>query len=303
MSNYYSSGDLAADRRYQWGLGASADKDYAAAADLFAQTLELAPQWAPAWFALGEALERLGRRDEAVAALTKAASFDAEGALAADLHLARLGAAATPSTAPAAYVRTLFDQYARTFDAHLTGALAYRGPEILLALAHDLAPERRFERALDLGCGAGLAGAAFRSRVGFLSGVDLSPNMVEAARGKNLYDALATADLLAFLHDEREASADLAVAADVFVYIGDLSPIFAACARVLQPGGLFLFTTQEADNGDVRIGADLRYAHSARYIEAVAARSSLAVRRLDRVSTRKEAGKAVPGLAAALWKS
>ena len=66
MSVSAPSGDLAADRRYQWGLGAMESGDFDGARDLFAQTLQLVPAWAPGWFALAQALEALGRRDEAV---------------------------------------------------------------------------------------------------------------------------------------------------------------------------------------------------------------------------------------------
>ncbi|MBX9759416.1 MAG: SAM-dependent methyltransferase, partial [Beijerinckiaceae bacterium] len=55
-----SSGDLLADRRYQWGAGALKEKDFAAAADLFAQAIEIAPLWAPAHLSLGDALAGLG---------------------------------------------------------------------------------------------------------------------------------------------------------------------------------------------------------------------------------------------------
>ena len=42
------------------------------------------------------------------------------------------------------------------------------------------------ERIADLGCGTGLAGAAFRPLVRRLAGVDLSPAMVAQARAKSM---------------------------------------------------------------------------------------------------------------------
>ncbi len=60
---FVSSGDLIADRRYQWALDLIARGDLAGAADLLAQTAELAPGFAAAWFMLGEAREKLGDRD------------------------------------------------------------------------------------------------------------------------------------------------------------------------------------------------------------------------------------------------
>ena len=69
---------------------------------------------------------------------------------------------------PQAYVQTLFDQYAPRFEAALVGDLGYRGPELLfkavLAARAAVRKPAFFKRAIDLGCGTGLAAAAFASR-------------------------------------------------------------------------------------------------------------------------------------------
>src|SRR5262245_3334305 len=65
---FQSSGDLTADRRYAFARDLFDRGDVEAAADLLAQTVELAPDFAAAWFALGGALEKLGRTDDAIAA-------------------------------------------------------------------------------------------------------------------------------------------------------------------------------------------------------------------------------------------
>jgi predicted TPR repeat methyltransferase len=296
-----SSGDLAADRRYQWAAGALESRDFEAARDLFSQVLELAPDWAPGWRGLGEALEALLRRDEAVAAFRKALALDPADIGGAGLHLAFL-VGESPATAPRAYVKTLFDQYAAKFDRHLVEALAYRGPEILDAALARAAPGRIFAHALDLGCGAGLFGAAFRGRVKRLTGIDLSPAMIEQARGKSLYDRLIVADLLDFLAAEPDQSADLAAAADVFVYIGDLAPVFAAVARVLEPGGLFAFTAQKREGDGYRVGEDMRFSHGEACLRACAVQAGFATLELAPAVTRKDRGADVPGWAAVLRK-
>ncbi len=298
-----SSGDLAADRRYQWARGALDARDFEAARDLFSQTIDLAPHWAPGWFGLGEALNGLGRRAEAAAAFREALRRDPEDAAGAALRLARLSGESL-SSAPRAYVRTLFDQYSATFDRHLTEVLSYRGPQILHDAVERAAPGRIFARLLDLGCGAGLAGEAFRQRARIMTGIDLSPAMIARARAKNLYDRLAAADLQDFLRQEPAESADLAIAADVFVYIGDLDPIFAAVTRVLRPGGLFAFTAQSlAEGKGFAIGEDLRFAHSESYLRACADGAGFAVRELSPAGTRKDRGAEVPGWAVLLMKS
>ena len=66
------SGNLIADRRFEWARDLEAKGDLAGAADLLTQALELAPGYASAWFALGELREKLGDRDGAIAAFREA---------------------------------------------------------------------------------------------------------------------------------------------------------------------------------------------------------------------------------------
>src|SRR6185437_5563633 len=65
---FVSSGDIIADRRYKWAIDQAARGDFVAAADILAQTVELAPDFATAWFALGAIRDRLGDRAGAIAA-------------------------------------------------------------------------------------------------------------------------------------------------------------------------------------------------------------------------------------------
>ena len=304
MSQTGSSGDLSADRRYEWGQGALAAGDAEGARDLFAQALECAPDWPAAWFALAQALERLERNEEAREAYARTLMLDPEDFQGAALGLARLGGL-QPAAAPRAYVKNLFDQSAPRFDAHLVEKLAYRGPQILCEAIGRVAPGRRFAHVLDLGCGAGLFAAAIRSfsRADKISGVDLSPAMIERAREKGFYARLAAMDLTEFLDAESAESADLAAAADVFVYIGDLAHVFAGVFRVLRPGGLFAFTTQSGPTQGFGVGADLRFAHSDAYLRGLAAAHGFSVAEAFAVSTRKDRGADVPGWAAVLRKS
>ena len=71
---FISSGDLIADRRYDFARAYAPDGDLAAAADLYAQAVELVPGFASAWFALGEAREALGDREGAGTAFARAPS-------------------------------------------------------------------------------------------------------------------------------------------------------------------------------------------------------------------------------------
>ena len=112
---------------------------------------------------------------------------------------------------PAGYVRALFDQYARHYDLSLLEGLDYRGPQLLfdavMAACDALGRDPWFDRALDLGCGTGLAGAVFAPRVDSLVGVDLSAAMIEQARRTGRYNQLHVADVLEFLAREGTRSA------------------------------------------------------------------------------------------------
>ncbi|MBL8590174.1 MAG: methyltransferase domain-containing protein [Methylobacteriaceae bacterium] len=292
----FSSGDLIADRRFAWGAAAAREGDHAAAAELFEQTLEIAPRFAAAWFALAEAREAGGAIEAARAAYARTCELAPDDPFGAGARLARLDGATPAGHAPA-YVRKLFDDYAPRFDAHLTGALAYRGPELLRA-AVEARGARRFARALDLGCGTGLAGLAFADLADRLEGVDLSPAMIEAARARGLYARLEAGEIVAFLAAEAAASADLALAADVFVYLGDLAPVFSATARALAPGGLIAFTTQAIDAGTYRLLDDLRFGHAPDYLRARLEAAGFADIAIEAASTRRDRGVDTPGLVA-----
>jgi len=229
---FLSSGDVLVDRRYERAKAFAAEGDRAAAADLLTQALERAPQFASAWFALGEIRAQEGDRPGALAAFRAALAGDPSDRHGAALHLARLGAADPNAAMTPAYVRSLFDQYAATFDEALVDGLGYRGPALLREALHAIAAHRdrafRFARALDLGCGTGLVGEALRDHCEVIIGVDLSPGIAAAARRKNIYADVAVGDMLAFAAAQPESSFDLVIAGDAFVYLADLGPICAA---------------------------------------------------------------------------
>jgi len=294
---YISSGDLIADRRYDFARSYAASGDLSAAADLYAQAVEIAPKFASAWFALGEVREALGERDSACAAFEQALQADPADRHGAALHLARLGAANPATRELHSYVRTLFDQYAPRFDRALED-LGYRAPALLRDAVAQTARAVPFGGMLDLGCGTGLAGAVFRPHVDWLVGVDLSPKMVEVARAKGLYDQLHVGDMGTFLAAQRDgnASFDLVVAADVFAYVADFAAGCDLVARVLAPGGLFCFTVETHAGEGAIVGPKMRYQHGADFVRAALDAAGLTVVRLDAVSTRNENRVPVPGL-------
>jgi predicted TPR repeat methyltransferase len=297
---------MIADRRFDFARDLQMKGDLAAAADLLLQATELAPGFASAWFTLGEIRERLGERDAAIAAFRKAVTADPEDRHGASLRLMLLGADKL-SAMPPAYVRALFDQYAPKFEAALVDDLGYRGPSLLFkAVLSARAAIRKpafFKRAIDLGCGTGLAAGAFAKEVDEFIGIDLSPRMIEKARLTGLYARLEVAEMAQGLREQFDASANLILAADAMVYLSDLAPLLQQAKRVLATGGLLAFTVETHDGDGVILGEGLRYAHSAAYVRSAIEAAGLALSRLEHLSARNEDNAPVPGLVVVATKT
>lgn len=173
------------------------------------------------------------------------------------------------------YVAGLFDNYAAKFEASLIG-LGYRVPGLIHNLVHRRRPASdgppRLGDVLDLGCGTGLLGVAlYDMKTGFWRGVDLSKEMIDAARDKKLYDELLVEEITAHLR-QNDRRWDCIFAADVFCYFGDLAEVFELILARLKPGGFFAFTVEALGNAGTRSWvktATGRYAHAEAYLRAL----------------------------------
>ncbi|MCK1391768.1 methyltransferase domain-containing protein [Bradyrhizobium sp. 1] len=303
---FLTSGDLMADRRFEFARDLQLKGDLPAAADLIEQAIEFAPNFTSAWFTLGEIRAQLGERDKAVAAFREALRGDPNDQHGAELHLMRLGDAQL-SEMPKAYVQALFDQYAPRFERTLVNDLDYRGPSLIFkaVVAARVAAKKPalFKHAIDLGCGTGLAAAAFARQVDRFIGIDLSPGMIREARATNLYAELEVTDMIEGLRTKADASANLVVAADAYVYLSDLAPVLTETKRVLASGGVLAFTVETHDGDDIVLGEGLRYAHSAEYVRGAIAKAGLKLLTLESGSPRIENDEPVRGLVAVAEKT
>lgn len=256
-----------------------------------------APDDAATWFLLGEAARAAGQIDTARDAYRRTLMLEAEDRLGAGPALALLGDAG-PAALPSPYVRALFDEYAARFDAELTETLKYRGPELLRALLDQHAP-RPGLRLLDVGCGTGLSAIPFANIASEMIGIDLSPAMLAQAAARGLYREVIEGEAVATLAARPPASADLIVAADVLVYLGDLAPFHAAAARVLGPGGRILASVEAHPDAETSFSLHdgFRYRHGADALKRLLQAQSYRILALTPVTTRLNKGEPVPGLA------
>eukprot|EP00939_MAST-03C_sp_MAST-3C-sp1_P001409 g1409.t1 len=210
------------------------------------------------------------------------------------------------SRAPIDYVRKLYDSYASTFDKQLVVKLNYRTPDIISDMLSSLR-ESPWSSCVDLGCGTGLSGAVLKRRSlvsGILDGVDLSASMLSKARERDcVYDDLHVGDIVEFLRRKDRGTYNLVVSCDVFVYFGDLVPVFEAANDAMSKGGIFAFSTESLPTkidagGDCgyRLNVTKRFRHRSSYVETTAERAGfekVAVRYGEKI--RNQGGKPVLG--------
>ncbi|MFG1409878.1 methyltransferase domain-containing protein [Xanthobacter sp. VTT E-85241] len=294
------SGDPALHRRLDWARAYLDDGEAQVAGDMLADLVAEAPHFIAAWFLLGEARAAAGDGAGAIEAYENVLARDDADMLGAGLRLARLGARGVGDAMSPAFVRTLFDQYAPRFDTALREGLAYRGPEVLDAAVRTACTAAgvppHFHRAIDLGCGTGLAAPVFAPMVEALVGVDLSPAMIEKARHLGLYAALEAGEMVAFLKGQPAGGADLVLAADALCYLGTLEGVFHAAARALAPASWLAFTLETHDGAGMILRDTLRYAHGRAHVADTLTTAGFVPSVLDPVSTRTEKGVPVPGL-------
>lgn len=285
----------------RWGECLAHQARLPQALQAFEQALAHDPELAEAWSQLAHVQRDMGQTAQAIVGYQRAMQLGADPEL-HRYYLAALSPQQPVVNAPAAYVQTLFDQYANDFEAHLVGQLGYQGHRVLLEQL-PVPPGTRFERVWDLGCGTGLCGQLIRPRAEHLSGVDLSSAMLDKARALGVYDKLHAQELVDFLKQGAE-QADLVLAADVFIYVGHLEAVFEALGPRMRPGGWLAFTVEEADPGQaVQLHSTLRFAHALTYLQGLAAQHGWQWARLHRAPLRLDQANPLMGAYVYLQKT
>jgi predicted TPR repeat methyltransferase len=268
------------------------------------RALAIRPEEAKTHEILGFAFQCKGELKEAATCYRKAIELGSTNPMTSHLLAAVNGEDAGPT--PPAIVTSLFDDYASRFDAHLVGELGYSIPRLMREAVGRLIPDdRRFQHALDLGCGTGLIGAHFSDVVAEIDGVDLSPKMLDQARSKQIYRKLDCEEIVAWLERSARESLcfDIVFSADVFIYVGNLEPAFKAIRRILKEGGLFVFSVERLAQGSFELLPTCRYAHSASYVRELAFRHGFIVSVSEQVDLRKEKNALIGGTVFVLTRS
>jgi predicted TPR repeat methyltransferase len=250
------------------------------------------PGDAQAWAWLGRAELKRGRPEPARRAFDRAHALDPQDAVVAHFRAGLSGE--LPEAVESEYIRRLFDDFAGHFERTLVGKLAYATPARLAEFIRANAGDG-FASVLDLGCGTGLMAVELAADGREIDGVDLSTRMLDGARTKGVYRSLYAAEALEFLR-AAEAQWALIVAADVFVYIADLAPVFAAAFERLPAGGVFAFSVELSASDATELPAETgRYRHVPAALRAQLEACGFAEIREQLVDIRLEKGQPVAG--------
>lgn len=254
-----------------------------------------------AYRALGRILRFAGRTDEAATWYRRCLEIAPADAV-ATMGLVALGQGPVPERLPNDVVLYVFDRNAESYEANMR-SLGYNAPEVLLGLlrAEGGAEDGSLD-VLDLGCGSGWCGPLFRPFARRLVGIDLSPRMLAIAAGKHVYDELIQAEILEYLA-HTAGGIDVVVAANVLVYFGDLASLAEGVARVLRPGGRFLFDVEKGEGPEPGFHVSGRYTHSLAVLESALLPRGFTFSRVHQTVMRTELGAPVAGLSCAVRRS
>ena len=277
----------------------------------FRKAISNKSDYAEAHLNLGATLQELGRLEDAKASFSKAIAIKPEYVEKLSHTIASLSGL-NPVRANDAYVSSLFDGYAKKFESSLVGKLNYKTPTIIANLLRPLISSVNLHLdILDLGCGTGLAGEALIDFSKTLVGIDLSKEMLKIAEEKNIYNRLVQDDIHHGLYQEREASFDIIVSSDVFVYIGDIKAIFDQVYKVLKVGGFFAYSAEALfpdNNGaagallNYKLNPNGRYSHSSKYLLGLIDAKKFILHVLGEAQIRLEKGRPVMGYVVIMQK-
>jgi SAM-dependent methyltransferase len=131
-------------------------------------------------------------------------------------------------------VRSGYGEWVSTYEQTVEDAM-----DIHLLEALSAVPWATIGNAADLGCGTGRTGAWLRERgIASVDGVDLTPEMLDRARARQVYERLIEADVSST--GLESAAYDLVTTCLVDEHLADLRPLYAEARRLARPDGTYV---------------------------------------------------------------
>tara|TARA_B100000214_G_C23957574_1_gene623641 strand:+ start:914 stop:2092 length:1179 start_codon:yes stop_codon:yes gene_type:complete len=197
-------------------------------------------------------------------------------------------------TTPMEFIENTFDHYANKFDHHLINILNYSVPNFIEKELNLIDKKIKFENAIDLGCGTGLCGKFLKKKSSKLIGIDISPRILEQADKKNIYDKLICSNFIDYLK-KTSSQFDLFVAADVFIYTGEISETFDLIKKRASKESYFIFSIETLKQGNYKLQETGRFSHSENYIKQKSIENSMILISKKDIKVRKEKNEWIKG--------
>lgn len=139
------------------------------------------------------------------------------------------------------------DEFINYYDSEAE-ASCWFGPEVLFGLTYKYL--QAGETLLDIGIGTGLSSALFKKAGLEITGMDLSREMLEICRKKQLSDNLIKHDLTVMPYPIDSDSTDHIICAGVMNFFQNLTPIFSESSRIIRSNGVFGFIVIDKKSDD-----------------------------------------------------
>jgi len=129
--------------------------------------------------------------------------------------------------------------------------------------------------------------------------LDISSKMLAIAKDKRCYNYTVTDNILNYVENDKNTY-NIIIAADVFVYIGDLYKIFLASHQLKKSNTLFVFTVENGDKSDNKLNdfyiqSSGRYAHRKEYLINSAINTGWNVIDIFEINGRLDKGQLING--------
>ena len=117
---------------------------------------------------------------------------------------------------------------------------------------------------------------------------------LEIARKANNYDSLIKDDVVNFLK-RGKLNFDYFVFNDVFVYLGELTPVFKLIKARNQKAGKLAFSTEHGRGDSFLLETTGRYSHSKKYVETLCNKYEYKLSYFETLPLRKEKSRTIQG--------
>ncbi len=255
---------------------------------------ELQPDDAELLRDLGELAHIIGKREAARDAYEEYLLQEPDDAEIQHL-LTSLRDETAPVRVPDECIHQLYERFSTYYESNMCDDLEYAGPSQLREVIDQALGDRTNLSILDLGCGTGLAGLEVADRADRLVGIDLSPEMIEQAKERNIYHEFHVAEVSTWL-EKTEEKFDLIMACDTLIYFGDLQQVIIPATKLLAPNGLIAFSVERAETAPFHLTDNGRYIHHPDHILAVAKVANMQITHQAEAFLRMEYGEEVTGM-------